>query len=101
MLSSKGNYRHTIAVEVNPLEPGGLSMDGGYRLRQMKSADYKESQEHIGGDLVATMAKADKQELTMFWVHGNKVLTVAMVSTDAKDDMSVFMGTVKKSVKWK
>jgi hypothetical protein len=90
-----------IAVELNPLEAGGLGADSNYRVRQLHAGEYKESQEHIGGDLVSLMAKSDKQELTMFWVHGNRVLTVAITSSDARDNLDAFMATIKKSVKWR
>ncbi|MDB5178117.1 MAG: hypothetical protein JWN01_60 [Patescibacteria group bacterium] len=100
MLGSKANYRHSIAVEVNPLVAGGLSGDSSYRTRQIHPADYRETQEQIGGDLVATMTKVDKQEQAMFWVHGDKVLTVAITSSDAKDDVAAFMALIKKSVRW-
>lgn len=101
MLSSKGNYRHTIGVEVNPLPAGGLSEDADYRVRLLHAQDYHEAQEHMGDDLVSVMTKVDKSEQTMFWVHGDKVLSVAITSTDPHDDIPAFLATIKASVRWR
>lgn len=100
MLSSKSNYRHTIAVEVDSLSPAGLSDDSNYRVRQIHANDYKESRESVGKDTVVFMTKVDGQEQTMFWMHGDMVLTVAITTSDGKDDVKVFMAMVKGSVKW-
>ncbi len=101
MLGSKGNYRHSIAVEVNPLDAAGLSEDANYRVRMMHPADYSESREQIRGEIVVFMTKSDKSEQTMFWAHDAKVLMVAITTTDPHDDLAAFMAVIKSSVRWR
>jgi len=100
MISSKANYRHTIAVEVLPLPSGSLTDDSDYRYRTIHPELYRATSEKIGGDEVVTYGKLDETERTVFWVHGGKLLTVAITTTDGADSVEAFMAVVKPSIRW-
>lgn len=100
MLSSKSNHRRTIAVEVRPLESGRLDSHSGYKLRHLKTDEYRETTEKIAGEPVVVMTRLDNQEQSLFWAHKDRIITVAILSSDTRDDVAVFMKTVKDSVRW-
>jgi hypothetical protein len=101
ILSSKGNYRRSLSVSVQPLPGGQLIENSSYRFRQLNTDQYRETTEQVGGERIAVMTKVDRQEQTFFWLHQGKLLTVAIVSSDPKDDVAAIAEVVKKGTRWR
>jgi hypothetical protein len=101
-LGSKTNYRRLIAVDIRN-EPSTLSLgeEPSFKIRQMHPETYRESPVKLGGEAASLMTKLNGQEQTLFWLHGGKVLTIAITSTDTHDDVTTFMKVVTGSVRWK
>jgi hypothetical protein len=100
-LGSKGNYRHTITVDVRTLPSGSLTDDASYRLRQLQSAVYAPSLVTVGGEAATLMTKNDHSEQTLFWPHQGKLLTVAVTSTDPADNVVAIMKTITAGARWR
>lgn len=100
-LGSKTNHRRSITVSVWPLPPGGMQDEGSYRVRQLDLAgSYDESREKIAGEDITLMTKADKSEQTLFTTYKDKLLVVAVTSSDSRDDVPKLMNVIKQSVRW-
>jgi hypothetical protein len=101
MLSSKSNYRRTIAVDVRPLVSGGVEDDASYKLRLLHADQYRPSTDKVAGEPVAIMTKLDGREQTLFWAHQGKLLIVSITSSDTMDDVAAFMNVVKPTIRWR
>ncbi len=100
-LSSKRDYSRGIAVSVRSLPSGNLNDDSSYRFRLNSTADYRETKEILGGEPIAVMNKLDRSEQTLFWAHGDKVLTLAITATNPRDDVSALMSAIKPTIRWR
>lgn len=102
MLGSNSNYRHSISVELIKVSSGeGIDGHSGYKGRLVKSEEYHEAREKINGETVAVLSRNDKQEQTLFWGHKDKVLAIAVTSTDTHDDVAAILNNIKTSVRWR
>lgn len=100
-IGSKADYRRAIAVSVRKLPTGIVNDDASYRLRKINPQDYKERVDLSLGEPVQIMTKSDKTEQTLFWAHKNMVLTVAVTSTNPKDDLGAYMELLKSKLRWR
>lgn len=101
-LTSKASTAHQVAVGLESIKPGGgLDDISDWSLRKNRSSEYSPRLEKSGSDIIGIMAKNDKTEESMFWIHGNKVLEVSVTTTDPKDDVDAILTVIKGSMKWR
>jgi hypothetical protein len=100
-MGSNSDYRRSIAVSVRKSESNRLNEDSSYRFRMNSTDTYRESKSSIGKESVSIMTKIDRTEQTLFWLHGGKVLAVAITSTNPKDDVAAIMAVVQPSIRWR
>ncbi len=101
VISSKAQYRRSIAVSVFNLPSGNLDDDSSYKYRLINPSLYKASAGAVKTEPVVLMAKNDHTELTMFWAHGGKLVIVAITSTASGDDVNTFMQAIMPTVRWR
>jgi lipopolysaccharide export LptBFGC system permease protein LptF len=100
-ISSKKDYRRTMAVSVRDLEANLLDNDSSYKFRKINPKDYKEHTDKLGGEPVAVMAKLDNTEVTLFWPHQGKILTISITSSNPNDVLADFMTAVEPTLRWR
>ena len=100
-IGSKADYSRTIAVDVRPLTSGQLEDDSSFRFRQLNTTDYTITPDKIGAEPVMLADKHDKSERTLFWAHQGKEVTVALTSTNPRDDLVTIMAGIKSSLRWR
>jgi hypothetical protein len=98
-VSSSQSYRRTVTVEVKPLT-SRLSEDSSYRLRQLQPENYTPSTKTVNGEAVTIMTKSDNSEVTFFWYHAGRLLTVAVTTTEPGEHPADFADLMMASVKW-
>jgi hypothetical protein len=91
----------TMAISVHPLTSGQLNDDSNWRVRSLDKAQYQANNELLQNETVSIMTKIDKTEKTLFWVHKNKILIVALTTNDPNDDLPTMMAAIKSTIRWR
>ena len=81
-IGSSLSYRRTITVNVRTLASGRLSDDSSYRLRELQNDTYTPSTKTVNGESVIVMTKTDASEVTCFWYHKEKLLSVSVTTSE-------------------
>jgi hypothetical protein len=100
-ITSSGNYREQISVDVSQLPSGGLNDDSSYRYRSINPDLYTPSKATLQGEPVVLMTKSDNTEQTLFWVHGGYELIIAITSSDVTDNVKAYMSAIMPTIRWK
>ena len=100
-ISSKNDYRRTIAVSVHPLASALIDDDSSYKFRLINPATYTMTPGKVNTEPVMLAKKTDGQELTLFYVHGQAIAAVAITSSIPGDDLAGYMTTVQNSLRWR
>jgi hypothetical protein len=100
-VTSKADYRRTMAVAVRPLESSSLDNDANYKVRKIHPETYKERVDKLGGEPVSVMSKIDNTEATLFWAHKGRVLSVSMTSTNPDDVLADYIKLIEPTFRWK
>lgn len=101
MLSSKGDPRRTIAIGVRPLSSNNLNDDSNYRIRLIHPQDYKVRQEKLAGENVTVMLRNDNTEVTFFWAHLGKVLTISATTSNPTDSVEDYIKAIEPTLRWR
>ena len=99
-LGSSNSYRRTITVDISNLPSGKPHDDSSYRLREIQPDNYTPSSKTVNGETVYVMSKNDGSEVSWFWPHAGKMLTVAVTTTQPGDHAVDFATMVMNSVRW-
>ena len=100
-ISSKKDYRRVMAVSVRPLTSNLLDDDSSYKFRRISPKDYEERSDKLGGEAVAVMSKLDHTEVTLFWAHQGRLLTIAITSSNPNDVVADYMKAVETTLRWR
>ena len=100
-ISSKKDYRRVMAVSVRTLPSNLLDDDSSYKFRHISGKDYQERSDRLAGEAVAVMSKTDNSEVTLFWVHQGKLLTISITSSNPNDQVADYMKAVEPTLRWR
>jgi hypothetical protein len=100
-ITSRKDYRRGIAVNVRELPAGGLSQDSGYRFREVSTQQYRLQASTQKGDEVVRASKLDRQEATVFWVHGQHLASVSVTAMDPDDDVEAMLTSIMATLRWR
>lgn len=100
-IGSKANYKHQITVDVRPLASGSLADDASYRVRLNDPGTYTPTPVQLRGEPGVVMIKADHSEQTLFWAHQNKLLTLAVTSSDPADKVADILSAIEATIRWR
>ena len=100
-VSSKADYRRTIAVAVRLLPSDLIDDDSNYKFRKIHPEVYTERRDTLGGEAVYVMSKNDNTEISLFWAHKGRILSVSMTSSNPEDILADFMKTVEPTLRWR
>ena len=100
-ISSKKDYRRTMAISVRPLASNLVDDDASYKFRHIHPETYKERTDKLGGEKVTVMSKVDKSEVTLFWPHQAKLFTLSMTSSNPEDGLADYMAAVEPTLRWR
>ena len=101
VISSKAEYRRSIAVTVFPLPTNKVDDDASYKYRLINPDLYTLTTAKVGSEAVSLMTKSDHTERTLFWAHGGKLLIVSITSTASGDNVNDFMSVVMPTIRWR
>ena len=100
-ISSKKDYRRVMAVSVRTLPSNLLDDDSSYKFRHISGKDYLERSDKLAGEAAAVMSKTDNSEVTLFWVHQGKLLTISITSSNPNDLVAEYMKAVEPTLRWR
>jgi hypothetical protein len=100
IISSRADYRRSMAVAVHPLEANLLDNDSNYKFRKIHPETYKERTDTLVGEPVVIMSKVDNTEETLFWPHQSRIWTVSLTSSNPNDTLKEFMTAIEPNLRW-
>ena len=100
-ITSKAEYRRSIAIDVRPLGSDNIDDDGSYRVRAMHPEDYTPTSVKLGNETGVVMVKSDGTERTLFWAHDDNLAAISISSNAPNDPIEDYMKTVIATIGWR
>lgn len=103
LLRADTTYEKTLAIEVQPLPPSGVSADSGYNYRQSHPDLYQAQQIIVAGAPATKWIKNDGTEQTIYLSHDDHyaVLSFSLARTNDTSGLPDEVAAVLRSFHWK
>lgn len=95
------NFDKRIVASVSNLPDGQLNSYGAYKMRSVRTDLYTARKIQVGGEVIDVWVRNDNTEQTAFIPRGNKVATIAFVSSSTSDQLTPEVDAILRSFRWK